>query len=292
MGASRCVGCEAMRRDCVRAGDPVPVHGRGAERSRAGAHAVQRGPVRRIDRRGGGREKEDGGGAVGDAHRRARAPRAVPAEERPARPGCRARGSCVAEPTRPCAAGNHRVADWPRRPRCSSTISPARPPRCSRPCCRPRERGCPAAEFDKLLEWWASTLSRVAESQSGTARREAYAAMLSAVRGELERDPLSRPTAYWVVVAARGAGDFDGAWNAAVTGWIRTGAQPEGSSFAATSTASSPRRSSPSGRRPAPASASMRRPHWARFPPSPTSGAPSASSGARRTDTPSHAAFG
>ncbi len=89
-----------------------------------------------------------------------------------------------------------------------------------------RER-LPAAEFDKLLEWWASTLSRVAESQSGAARKDAYAAMLSAVRDELERDPLSRPTAYWVVVAARGAGDFDGAWNAAFTGWIRAGAQPD-----------------------------------------------------------------
>jgi hypothetical protein len=86
----------------------------------------------------------------------------------------------------------------------------------------------PGAEFDKLLEWWASTLSRVAESHSGSARSDAYAAMLSAVRGELERDPLSRPMAYWVVVAARGAGDFDGAWNAAVAGWIRAGAQPEG----------------------------------------------------------------
>jgi hypothetical protein len=31
-----------------------------------------------------------------------------------------------------------------------------------------------------------------------------------------------------VVVAARGAGDFDGAWNAAVSGWIRAGSQPEG----------------------------------------------------------------
>jgi hypothetical protein len=86
----------------------------------------------------------------------------------------------------------------------------------------------PGAEFDKLLEWWASTLSRVAESHSGSERRDAYAAMLSAVRGELERDPLSRPMAYWVVVAARGSGDFDGAWNAAVTSWIRTGAQPDG----------------------------------------------------------------
>ena len=86
----------------------------------------------------------------------------------------------------------------------------------------------PVAEFDKLLEWWASTLSRVAEAQSGAARRDGYAAMLSAVRGELERDPLSRPMAYWVVVAARGAGDIDGAWNAAVAGWIRAGAQPDG----------------------------------------------------------------
>lgn len=89
----------------------------------------------------------------------------------------------------------------------------------------------PAAEFDKLLEWWASTLSRVAESQSGAARKEAYGAMLSAVRAELERDPLSRPLAYWVVVAARGAGDFESAWNAAFTGWIRAGAQPEGKQF-------------------------------------------------------------
>lgn len=85
-----------------------------------------------------------------------------------------------------------------------------------------------AAEFDKLLEWWASTLSRVAESQTGTARKDAYTAMLTLVRDELERNPLSRPTGYWAVVAARGAGDFEGAWNAAVTGWIRAGSEPDG----------------------------------------------------------------
>ncbi len=92
----------------------------------------------------------------------------------------------------------------------------------------PTARGLPAGELDKLLEWWASTLSRVAESLSGVARKDAYAAMLTAVRGELERDPLSRPGTYWLVVAARGTGDLDGAWNAAVAGWIRAGAQPEG----------------------------------------------------------------
>jgi hypothetical protein len=96
----------------------------------------------------------------------------------------------------------------------------------------PTARGrLPAAEFDKLVEWWASALFRVAESQSGAARREAYVSMLSAVRAELERNPLSRPSAYWVVVAARGTGDFEGAWNAAFTAWIRAGAQPDGKSL-------------------------------------------------------------
>ena len=93
----------------------------------------------------------------------------------------------------------------------------------------PSARGrMPPPEFEKLLEWWASALSRVAESHNGPARKDAYGAMLSAVRAELERDPLSRPIAYWLVVAARGAGDLEGAYNAAVTSWIRAGSQAEG----------------------------------------------------------------
>jgi hypothetical protein len=85
-----------------------------------------------------------------------------------------------------------------------------------------------AVEYDKLLEWWGSTLSRVAETHAGGARKDAYAAMLPAVRRELDRNPLSRPAAYWSVVAARGAGDLESAWNAAIAGWIRAGSQPEG----------------------------------------------------------------
>ena len=90
-----------------------------------------------------------------------------------------------------------------------------------------RERLSPA-ELDKLVEWWASTVARVAESQTGAARRDAYTAMLSAVRDELERNPLSWPASYWLVVAARGAGNLDNSWNAAVTGWIRAGSQLQG----------------------------------------------------------------
>jgi hypothetical protein len=86
-------------------------------------------------------------------------------------------------------------------------------------------------ELEKLLEWWAATLSRVAEALTGPARKEAYVAMLSAVREELDRNPLSRPATYWSVVARRGTGDVDGAWNAAVAGWIRAGSQPDSKEF-------------------------------------------------------------
>ena len=83
-------------------------------------------------------------------------------------------------------------------------------------------------ELDKLLEWWAMTLSRLAEANAGAARKDAYDAMYAAVRDELERNPLSPTMSYWTVVAARGAGDLEAAWNSAIAGWIRGGSQPDG----------------------------------------------------------------
>ncbi len=83
-------------------------------------------------------------------------------------------------------------------------------------------------EFEKLLEWWGTTMSRLAESLAGEARRQAYETFQNDVRLELERNPLSGSGMYWMIVSSRGAGDFDGAWNAAVAGWIRAGAQGDG----------------------------------------------------------------
>jgi hypothetical protein len=54
-----------------------------------------------------------------------------------------------------------------------------------------------------------------------------------AVRDELDRNPLSRPATYWMVVAKRGAGELDSAWNSAVAGWIRAGSQPDAQAFRA-----------------------------------------------------------
>jgi hypothetical protein len=84
------------------------------------------------------------------------------------------------------------------------------------------------AELEKLLEWWAAAMSRVAEKLTGSQRKDAYSTMQAAVRLELERNPLSRPATYWSVVAARGSGDIESAWNTAVAGWIRAGGQADG----------------------------------------------------------------
>ena len=37
---------------------------------------------------------------------------------------------------------------------------------------------------------------------------------------ELAADPASAPAAYWLAAAARGAGNLERAWNAAMAGWV------------------------------------------------------------------------
>jgi len=84
------------------------------------------------------------------------------------------------------------------------------------------------AEYEKLLEWRGTAVSRLAESLAGDARRHAYEALRSEVVRELDRNPLSRRATYWAVIAARGVGALDAAWGGAIAGWIRAGNQPEG----------------------------------------------------------------
>ena len=44
---------------------------------------------------------------------------------------------------------------------------------------------------------------------------------------EVRIDPGSAPANYWLAAAARGAGDLDRAWHAAIAGWIRAPMRPE-----------------------------------------------------------------
>jgi hypothetical protein len=77
------------------------------------------------------------------------------------------------------------------------------------------------AEMDKLIEWWASASSGLAETLSGTSRTEKYSDVLSMLKTVTDEKMPSRAAVYWSVVASRGMNDFDSSWNAAVAGWIR-----------------------------------------------------------------------
>jgi hypothetical protein len=85
------------------------------------------------------------------------------------------------------------------------------------------ERGALLPERDRLmlLDWWATALDR--ETQNATADRRTHLAtqIMSRMQDELRRDPGSAPANYWLAVGARGAGDLDTAWDAAVAAWVR-----------------------------------------------------------------------
>ena len=72
---------------------------------------------------------------------------------------------------------------------------------------------------DRLLAWWADALSR--RAAAGASREGTHTRIVRRMEDELQRNPLSAVASYWLVVAARGAGDLERAWDAAVAAWVR-----------------------------------------------------------------------
>jgi hypothetical protein len=79
---------------------------------------------------------------------------------------------------------------------------------------------------DRALDWWATALDRHAASRPFPERSDIYARIARRMADELVRDPGSGPANYWLVAAAHGSGDLDGAWSAAQAAWIRAGFAP------------------------------------------------------------------
>ena len=72
-----------------------------------------------------------------------------------------------------------------------------------------------------LLDWWATAVDREAQSLTPDRRSAVFDRVVARMEDELADDP-GHPTAnYWLAVAARGSGNVDRAWHAAVAGWIR-----------------------------------------------------------------------
>jgi hypothetical protein len=75
---------------------------------------------------------------------------------------------------------------------------------------------------DQVLDWWATSVDRHAQSLAVPDRMPMYASMREGMSRELRRDPASATASYWVAAASRVLGDLDGAYAAAMAAWVRT----------------------------------------------------------------------
>ncbi|MEO7158608.1 MAG: hypothetical protein ABI039_13650 [Vicinamibacterales bacterium] len=77
------------------------------------------------------------------------------------------------------------------------------------------------ATGEAMLEWWGSATERHAEALNRDARAAAFRRMRQRMAHELSRNTASSAAAYWLVVGARGEGEAEAAWDAAIAGWVR-----------------------------------------------------------------------
>ena len=74
---------------------------------------------------------------------------------------------------------------------------------------------------EAMLDWWGSAVERQADGLEREPRERVFGHMRDRMARELARNPGSAASAYWIVVATRGAGDPVAAWDAAIAGWVR-----------------------------------------------------------------------
>lgn len=78
-----------------------------------------------------------------------------------------------------------------------------------------------ASARDQLLDWWATAVDRHAQTRQVQERLALYTQLAEEMTRQLRTDPSSAAASYWLVMAIRNTGDFDRAWDAAVSGWVR-----------------------------------------------------------------------
>ncbi len=82
-------------------------------------------------------------------------------------------------------------------------------------------------ERDRVLDWWASAVESQARSRADVERQGLYRRVRTRMREELATRPASTTAAYWIVAAARGQGDLQGAWDGALAAWTRATLAPD-----------------------------------------------------------------
>jgi hypothetical protein len=77
------------------------------------------------------------------------------------------------------------------------------------------------AAHERVLDWWATALDRHAQLRPMEERPAIYVRIVDRMRAELALDSGSASASYWLAAAARGSGDLERAWQAAIAGWVR-----------------------------------------------------------------------
>jgi tetratricopeptide (TPR) repeat protein len=75
---------------------------------------------------------------------------------------------------------------------------------------------------EAFMEWWGSSIERVAGTMSRDPRHVLFRRLFVGARDELARHPTSAAAIYWTAAALRGAGELERAWDSAVAGWVRS----------------------------------------------------------------------
>jgi hypothetical protein len=79
--------------------------------------------------------------------------------------------------------------------------------------------GTPAHE--RVLDWWATSVDRQAQTRQPDERPAIYARVLDRMNEEIAEYPGSTAAGYWLAAAARASGDIERAWHASLAGWLR-----------------------------------------------------------------------
>jgi hypothetical protein len=75
---------------------------------------------------------------------------------------------------------------------------------------------------ERALDWWATAIDRDARPRTELERQPLYARIREHMERELQARPSSAVAAYWLTAAARGQGDLQAAWDAALAAWVRS----------------------------------------------------------------------
>jgi hypothetical protein len=75
--------------------------------------------------------------------------------------------------------------------------------------------------FDRVFDWWATSLDRLAQSGGAGNREQLYETVRDRAITELGQMPGSAAAAYWLAASYRYLGDLTHAWDAAIAAWVR-----------------------------------------------------------------------